>query len=261
MEDLWSPRRGGKATWARQLFCLAALCLGCLATGLGSVQHSQLRPQLLRTCSTRGLRDVVKPPKPKQQPPNRPKSWGSDGHNGNPPAASSTEVCLASSDPGCFPSSGRLQVLRKRGPLMHLMKTVKQGRWMQGDAIVVLFHARWCPYSQALLPLMECLPLHFPSSKLQFFAVDESDVGLRTLIQLGIDAFPVLQVVQPHKTRDWGQTMAVQGPRQLGHIIDKITKITGVEHCTREAFCKHYAVATCPPRTLGIRNPRGWRPY
>jgi len=148
-------------------------------------------------------------------------------------------------------------VLTDRKALKHLAKKVKTGRWTQGTAVVLLFHAGWCPYSQTLLPLVECLPQHFPSSQIQFFSIDESDVGLRTVIQLGVDSFPMLQVVQPHPLREFGHSVALSGPRQLQHIVDRVAKITGVAPCTMQDYNQLAAKATCPVLkiTAGTRSP------
>eukprot|EP00192_Tetraselmis_astigmatica_P017426 CAMPEP_0117683330 /NCGR_PEP_ID=MMETSP0804-20121206/20317_1 /TAXON_ID=1074897 /ORGANISM="Tetraselmis astigmatica, Strain CCMP880" /LENGTH=143 /DNA_ID=CAMNT_0005493865 /DNA_START=260 /DNA_END=689 /DNA_ORIENTATION=+ len=107
----------------------------------------------------------------------------------------------------------------------------KEGEDRQVDAR----HSSGVAFPRRLVPLLpdpsaalECLPQHFPSSQIQFFSIDESDVGLRTVIQLGVDSFPMLQVVQPHPLREFGHSVALSGPRQLQHIVDRVAKITGV---------------------------------
>lgn len=159
--------------------------------------------------------------------------------SGGAAATDAAAVCAAPRC--CFPTGASVLQLTDAPSLLATLEALKQGEG-GAPAGVFLFYGQWCPFSSALLPLFRCLPQFFVGEHLQFFAVRESDVGLRTLIQLGVDAFPTLRVVQA------SGSAPVPGPRTLPALIANVAAATSVAPCNGPLDAPQgTANATCLP--------------
>jgi len=97
---------------------------------------------------------------------------------------------------------------------------------------------------------MDCLPLFFSQEQVVFISVDEGDVGIRTLLQLGVDSLPTFQVAVPSPDQDKRQLVSLKTPHQLRSMVRRVGEMTGFEPCDTLEFSRASLLATCPAITL-----------
>eukprot|EP00243_Klebsormidium_subtile_P000952 TRINITY_DN11572_c0_g1_i1.p1 TRINITY_DN11572_c0_g1~~TRINITY_DN11572_c0_g1_i1.p1 ORF type:complete len:290 (-),score=12.48 TRINITY_DN11572_c0_g1_i1:347-1216(-) len=89
----------------------------------------------------------------------------------------------------------------------------------------VFFYARWCPFSQQLLPLVRTLPELFPQFPL--VAVEERAVKPSALSRYGVYSFPLFFIYSKnHRSK-------FTGSRKLETLVEMITTTTGYNPVAR----------------------------
>ena len=61
-------------------------------------------------------------------------------------------------------------------------------------AVVITFHSKACPFSQALLPLVEEVAQHYSKQSIRFLSVDTAQLAYSDMIKMGITITPVVRL-------------------------------------------------------------------